>query len=370
MDCPAGAHVFRKGVCTVCGGSEHLPAALPSRQSPLSPVVAQFANKSNLRDRLFGKKTERTIRVYRDDLRRFARFLGLSGDIDELAAHFLTGPDGVAANATVEAFLARLLETKSARFRKGEDPKLLSAQYVNHHLAAIRSLVKVGRKLGMIVWPLDVEKIPEEDPTRATAGPSREDVRRMIEASASQDDPAKAARDAAVLSILAGLGLRGIAVRRLDVEHADAERGTLRVIEKGKRREEARTIPPNTLARLRAWLALRGPAPGALFWALDHRPAYRGKRLTGNGFYEIVRTAGERAGVKTWPHAWRHTAITTVRGHVKDDRSAMAFSGHKKVETLRIYDDARATLQAEAATFADDDLVPAPRPPESAEEKS
>jgi integrase len=329
--------------------------------------VARHANESRFKDRLFGNKTERTIRVYGDDLSRFARFLGLTGDLDELAAHFLTGRDGVAANAAVEAFLADLLRRTPERGRKDEVGAKLSAQYANHHLAAIRTFVKVGRKLGLIPWPLDVDKIPEEDPTRSTAGPGRESVRLMIEAAARQKDPVKAARDAAVLSVLAGLGLRGIAVRRLDVEHFDLASGTVKITEKGRRRQEVRHVPPATLEWVKRWLALRGDVPGAVFTTLDHRKAYQGKRVTENGLRAIVDDAGERVGIKAWPHGFRHTAVTTARGHAGDDRGTMAFSGHKKAETLRAYDDERVQLQAKIADKVADDLVPMPPPEEPKE---
>ena len=76
-----------------------------------------------------------------------------------------------------------------------------------------------------------------------------------------------AARDAAILALLYGSGLRRAEAVGLDISDYDPEGGTLKVRGKGNK-ERLAHLGDASQAALDAWLFLRGTAPGALFVAI------------------------------------------------------------------------------------------------------
>src|SRR5438552_1651316 len=77
---------------------------------------------------------------------------------------------------------------------------------VSRRLAALRSLVKLARTLGMVPWALDVDGVRAEG-YRDTRGPGRDGFRNLLALLRARAD-AKGARDRAVLRLLYDLGLR------------------------------------------------------------------------------------------------------------------------------------------------------------------
>ena len=88
----------------------------------------------------------------------------------------------------------------------------LAPATVNRRLAALRSLVKLARTLGMVGWALDVPSVRSEA-YRDTSGPGRDGFCRLLDQLASRTD-AKGVRDRAILRLLYDLGLPVLAVTR------------------------------------------------------------------------------------------------------------------------------------------------------------
>jgi integrase/recombinase XerC len=180
----------------------------------------------------------------------------------------------------------------------------LAPATVNRRLTAIRSLVKLGRTLGMVGWGLEVEGVRSEA-YRDTKGPGRDGFGKLLARLQGRTDP-KALRDRAALRLLFDLTLRRGEVVRLDVEDLDLQAGTVAVLGKGRREKATLTLPGPTREALRAWLAARGQAPGPLFPSLA--PGRRG-RLTGSGLYRVIRGLGAGVGLRVRPHMLRHSAM-------------------------------------------------------------
>jgi integrase/recombinase XerC len=272
-------------------------------------------------------RSPQTLRAYRTDLEDFAAFCG-AGSIAAAAAGLLSGGPGP-ANETVLHFRTRL------------QARRLAPNTINRRLAALRSLVKLGRTLGLVTWVLEVEGVRTE-PYRDTRGPGQAGFRKLLEALAGRHDT-KAVRDRALLRLLYDLGLRRAEVVGLDVEDVDLAAGTVAVLGKGRTQKVNLTLPPATREVLSAWLAVRSVPSGPLFTTL-HR-ASRGRRLSGMGLYLVVRRIGERAGLRVRPHGLRHAAITRALDLTGGDiRSVQKFSRHKDVRLLQRYDDNRQDL--------------------------
>jgi len=278
-----------------------------------------------------------TRRGYEGDLGAFARYIQV--DSGDAAARLLCSLSVGEANMIVGAYRAALVE------------RGLSPSSVNRPLAALRSLVRQARRVGLVEWTLDVEGLKGQA-YRDTAGPGREAVRGMIQAATARGG-AKGMRDSAILHLLYDLALRRGEVTSLDLAHVDLAAGTVAVLGKGRTQREKLSLPAPTKAALAAWLTRRGDAPGPLFVGLGRGNS--GGRLTGTAVYQIVRAYGAAVGVRTRPHGLRHTAITEAvqaapsvgigLDEVRD------FSRHADVATLLIYRDRARNCQGALAAL-------------------
>lgn len=150
------------------------------------------------------------------------------------------------------------------------------------------------------------------------------------------------------MRLLFDLGLRRGEVVSLDLEHLDFEAGTVAVLGKGRSQRELLTLPAPTREALAAWVAIRGLDTGPLFIGLDR--AHRRGGLTGAGVYLVVRSLGEKAGIRARPHGLRHAAITRALDITAGDvRAVQRFSRHRNLQTLVRYDDCRRDLGGDVA---------------------
>lgn len=289
--------------------------------------------------RLFleGRKAT-TLAAYRQSLEDLARYVG-APSIDA-AARLLIGRGHGGANHLVLSYRADLIG------------RGLAPATINARLAAIRSLIKLACMLGVVAWAIDVPGV-KATAYRDTRGPGRDGVRRLI-ARAGRRADRKGLRDAAILRLLHDLGLRRGEAAALDVADVDLEGRAVFVTGKGRSERERFTLPDPTAAALAAWLAARGDEPGPLFVNFDR--AGKGRRLTGQSIYRIVKDLGQECGIKARPHGLRHSAITAALDATRGDvRAVQRFSRHADLRTLQRYDDNRADLAGEVARLVASD---------------
>lgn len=150
---------------------------------------------------------------------------------------------------------------------------------------------------------------------------------------------AQGARDAALLAVLYGAGLRRAEVVALDVADFDLESGELR-IRRGKGRK-ARTVWVTNGARdaLKAWLEIRGREPGPLFQAVGKSGDIRLGRITTSAVYQILGRLQEAAKVKPFsPHDCRRSYITALLAAGNSIAVVQKLAGHASVNTTARYD--------------------------------
>lgn len=282
-------------------------------------------------ERFLAGRTDSTRDAYKRDVEDFATWMG--AEPAEAVAQLLASRPGD-ANALVLDYANQLREAGR------------SSATINRHLAALRSLVKMARMLGLVSWSIEVsgDKVQRY---RDTRGPGLHGVRRLV-AHVSDQEGDKAVRDRAIIRLLHDLALRRGEVASLDLEHVDLGAVTVSILGKGRKGRELLTLPPETAAALDDWIDARGGEPGALFINFDR--AGKGERLTATSVYRIVRVLGDQAGVRVRPHGLRHSAITTVLDLSHGDlRVAQRFSRHLDVRTLIAYDDNREDLGGKMA---------------------
>jgi len=126
-------------------------------------------------------------------------------------------------------------------YRTNLTDRQLSPATVNRRLAALRSLVTLGRTLGLVPWTLEVPGLKTQA-YRDTRGPGIKGVRRLLRATTARTD-AKGVRDHAIVRLLFDLGLRRAEVVGLDVADVDLELATLAVRGERQSRQGA-AFPP------------------------------------------------------------------------------------------------------------------------------
>lgn len=296
----------------------------------LDKARAAAARKSSPFERLtrafFSCRSEETRRAYARDILDLAAFLDCASGAE--AVRLLLGRPGGAANEAALAYKDHLLS------------RGLAPATVNRRLAAIRSLSRLGRTLGVTSVNIEIRNVKSRK-LRDTRGPGTAAVARMLGVAAGQRDESKAARDCALLRLLFDLGLRRSEVARIALADLDRGSGTIAILGKGEREPLRLALPEKTMAALASWLSFRGPAQGPLFRNFDR--AEKGVGLSPSGVYAIVRDLGRRAGVRAHPHGIRHTSITeAVRAAQRAGyglETARDFSRHADVRTLMIYRD-------------------------------
>ncbi|MEY2860626.1 MAG: hypothetical protein RL392_1084 [Pseudomonadota bacterium] len=170
----------------------------------------------------------------------------------------------------------------------------------------------------------------------------------------SDDNPWLEARDAAMVELLYGSGLRVGELIGLDVQASKDAKGWIdlqaaeaHVLGKGNKR---RTVPVGSTAlkALERWLALRGPmgtASGGPVHATQANAAValftgrNGTRLTAQSVWQRLKRRSLQAGISTpvHPHMLRHSFASHVLQSSGDLRAVQELLGHANITTTQVY---------------------------------
>jgi integrase/recombinase XerC len=173
-----------------------------------------------------------------------------------------------------------------------------------------------------------------------------EESMQLADFTAEDDDPWLEARDAAMVELLYGCGLRVGELVGLDVLASAGARGWIdldaaeaHVMGKGSKR---RSVPLGAKAveALRHWLPLREALPGT---GADAGAALfvgrRGTRLTPQSIWQRLRRRSLQAGLATpvHPHMLRHSFASHILQSSGDLRAVQELLGHASIGTTQVY---------------------------------
>lgn len=251
----------------------------------------------------------------------------------------------------VQVIRVALVESPSPRTGRP-----LSPASVNKILSALRGVLREAWRLGLLsaeelARATDVEPVRGSVPLRGRALKSREVA--ALFAACQRDPSPSGRRDAAVLALGLGAGLRRAEIAGLDLADVELGREVVTVRGKGRRVREV-PIKGGTLRALRAWLEVRGQPPGPLLWPVRRGGQLGARRLAAHAVLRVCEKRGRQAGVPNFTaHDLRRTYISTVLDAGADLAVASELAGHAGPGTTKRYDrrGERARERAAEAVF-------------------
>jgi integrase len=255
--------------------------------------------------------------------------------------------DLVATMLTSGAADAQTLDWSAVRYQHAQAVRSgLAERYkpatVNKALSGLRGVLREAWRLGLVTSEdyrraADLEAVKGESlpPGRAlTSG----ELKALLGA-CSADETAAGVRDAALLALLYGGGLRRSEAVALDVCDYDLTTGML-VVRHGKGNRDRVVYAANGAAdALADWLAVRGCDDGPLFLPVNKGGVVGGHRLTGQAvLYILRRRALQGAVTRLTPHDLRRTFISDLLDLGADISTVQRLAGHASVTTTTGYD--------------------------------
>lgn len=208
----------------------------------------------------------------------------------------------------------------------------------NHTLAATRGTMREAFYLGLIDADTlaRITAVKNVKATRLPAGRHLEagEVIRLFDACG---DTPVGARDAAMLALLYGCGLRRS--EAVAVQLADYDDGAVTIRHGKGDKERVVYCQPAGQEAVDAWIARRGPWPGALLCALVKGGHVEQRAITAQAVLMRLRFLAKRAKVKQFsPHDLRRTFVGTMLAAGADISSVQQLAGHAAVSTTARYD--------------------------------
>lgn len=213
---------------------------------------------------------------------------------------------------------------------------------VNTYLSALKGVAKEAWMLKL----MDVESFQHIRAVRNLRG-SRlprgralppEEIRALFDA-CEADDSSIGVRDAAMLAVILGCGLRRSEAVGLDLRDIVTEDRALRVLGKGNK-ERLAYMPAGTWQRLQKWVEeVRGEKEGPLFTRIRRFDTLTNDRLTDQAVYHVLQVRQCQSGItKCAPHDLRRTFATAMLDNGEDLITVKDAMGHASVTTTQQYD--------------------------------
>lgn len=265
------------------------------------------------------------------------------------------------AARTVELYARHLEQLRAEAAASGLPLARVQQAHARRWAARLHAAGRGGRGIALVlsVWRgfyawLGREALVGGNPVRDVRAPKApkplpkalavDDAVRLADFRDATQDPWLEARDAAMVELLYGSGLRVSELTGLDLAAGAAARGWLdlaaaevHVLGKGGKR---RSVPVGRAAAraLERWLALRVGVAGAA-----QQPALfigrNGTRLTAQSVWQRLRRRGRQAGLDTplHPHMMRHSFASHVLQSSGDLRAVQELLGHASIGTTQVY---------------------------------
>ena len=284
-----------------------------------APTLAALADLYLLRCEVEGK-SPRTVRAYRETVRRFLRQLP-----DEAVQADHVRADHI--YVYLGAFTAHSLETRHRYFREVRCffNWLVELDYLER--SPFRGMKNV--------------RLPQRivEPFRG------EEVEALLSACG---DGAMGSRDRALLLVLLDTGARCSEIVQLELADLDLDRRRLQILHGKGNKQRIVPFADRCAVALSEYIHGRGASPGPLFLAGTHLRALKAEvPLRPNGLKQMLRRLGKRTGIKkVHAHRFRHTFATWAIQHDARELDVQYLLGHSSPDMVRRYSSSYRSEQA------------------------
>ena len=245
------------------------------------------------------------------------------------------------ADTTAEVFPWWSLGYSHVAYLRARLAESFALSTANRHLCALRGVLEEAWKAGLMdtegyqrtvaVKGFKVDSLPAG--RDLTAG----ELTALFRACA--DGAAGGVRDAAVLAILFGGGLRRAEAVALDVADVNVDTGELRVRQGKGDKQRITYLPAGGRDAVAAWLATRGDDAGALLCPVKKGGGVVVRRMTAQAVLDVVRRRASAAGVTRFsPHDLRRSFVSALLDAGADISTVQRLAGHANVTTTTRYD--------------------------------
>jgi len=234
-----------------------------------------------------------------------------------------------------------------------------AATTANRILTALRRVIREGWKLGYIPEPeyrkmVDLDRIKSntddvEDALMGRALDQGEILSLMNVCGA--DTSIAGVRDAAIIALGYGLGLRRSEISKLELEHYSREKSTIKV--SGGKGNKTRYLPINNGAQdaLNDWLSIRGNAPGRVFWGVNRGGNLSSKKMNPRTINVMYLKRCTQANISdTNFHDLRRSFISDLLDRGIDVATIAKLAGHSNPTTTLRYDRRKMEVRRKAVS--------------------
>jgi site-specific recombinase XerD len=257
------------------------------------------------------------------------------------------------SEASVETFPWQSLRYQHISALRSQLAEIYSPSRANGCLAALRGVMKECWQLGLISAD-GYSKIKAVPPVRGERLPkgralSRGEIRTLFQECA-KDQTQAGARDAALLAILYGCGLRRSEAVALDLKDYDQQNKSLKIRAGKGNKERMVYLTSGSEQALNKWLVIRGTIAGPIFFRIIKGDHITNKRLSDQAIMWILKERAESAGVTSFsPHDLRRTFIGDLLDAGADISTVQQMAGHSQVTTTARYDRRGETAKRKAS---------------------
>jgi len=228
-----------------------------------------------------------------------------------------------------------------------------AAATANKMICSLRGVLKAAWRLTLMSsenYQLAVDITPVKGTTlprgRALDGGELRQLFRVC----AEDTSVAGRRDAALLAVLYGAGIRRSEAVGLDASDFNARTGELRIRGGKGNKQRLAYATGGTLRALDAWLTIRKDSDGPLFLGVNKGGKLGKGRLTEQAVYVMLKKRAEQARIgHVSPHDLRRSFVSDLIDAGADVSSVQQLAGHANIATTLRYDRRPEAAKARAA---------------------
>jgi len=213
---------------------------------------------------------------------------------------------------------------------------------VNRVLCALRRVLKEALRLELIspvdyARAVDITSVKASKELRGRAL-SQDEIDSLMKVCFSDRTPA-GFRDAALIAILRGAGLRRAEVVKLDLKDFKSDDGSIKIRSGKGRVDRTVYLSPGATKIVNDWLEIRTQKPGALLCQVNKSGRVVQQRLTPQAILFILQKRCKEVGLEHFsPHDMRRTFVSDLLTAGVDIATVQSLAGHSNPAITARYD--------------------------------